>query len=456
MTQFKENEADACVPREIARPALRIVSELGRGAFGLVSKGLLQESPSIPGFLVAVKSLIPGSTASDRQELLEEAAVMAQFGSPFVVQLIGVVTIGKPLYVVLEFMELGDLKGYLEKNDVDEVSKMMFAGDVCEGIHHIHSKGFLHRDIAARNALVSSERRCKISDFGLAREQEEDTYYRSKGGNLPVRWSAPEALEERKFSHATEMWSFGIVMYEIWTKAALPYKDWHNQKVWVEVSNGHRLSQPEGCEKEVFDMMMRCWAADAHDRVTFEEMGKFLRSRWNKLRGVPEDNGYVDTSADEEGSDSLKRSSLFGRLLSGVKRSLSRNSSKKSSSGSLSSEFTKLNPTFDEREENENSALYDMGTADGNNKQQRNTTAQSDAAALYDMGNAKDAGGSNMENIAEESESGALLGADRESSKRKRQISAKREEAFGFEAEEVVEEETPEEQSIYDNSGKGF
>lgn len=219
MAQFKEENVEACVPREINRGALRIVSELGKGAFGLVSKGILQESPSIPGFLVAVKSLIPNSTASDRQELLEEAAVMAQFHSPFVVQLIGVITIGKPLLVVVEYMEMGDLKGYLEKNAIDDETKVMFAGDVAEGLFHIHSKGFLHRDIAARNVLVSSERRCKISDFGLAREQEEDTYYRSKGGNLPVRWSAPEALEERKFNEATEIWSFGVVMYEIRLRA---------------------------------------------------------------------------------------------------------------------------------------------------------------------------------------------------------------------------------------------
>ena len=111
---------------------------------------------------------------ADRQELLEEAAVMAQFESPFVVQLVGVITVGNPVYVVLEFMEYGALKSYLEKHDVSNEEKLLWAGDCCEGLAHVHSLGFIHRDVAARNVLVSSEMRCKISDFGLAREIEDD------------------------------------------------------------------------------------------------------------------------------------------------------------------------------------------------------------------------------------------------------------------------------------------
>ena len=111
---------------------------------------------------------------ADRQELLEEAAVMAQFESPFVVQLVGVITVGNPVYVVLEFMEYGALKSYLEKKEVSMEQKLLWAGDCCEGLAHVHSLGFIHRDVAARNVLVSSEKRCKISDFGLAREMEED------------------------------------------------------------------------------------------------------------------------------------------------------------------------------------------------------------------------------------------------------------------------------------------
>ena len=111
---------------------------------------------------------------ADRQELLEEAAVMAQFESPFVVQLVGVITVGNPVYVVLEFMEHGSLKEHLEQHDISFEQQLLWAGDCCEGLAHVHSLGFIHRDVAARNVLVSSEMRCKISDFGLARELEDD------------------------------------------------------------------------------------------------------------------------------------------------------------------------------------------------------------------------------------------------------------------------------------------
>ncbi len=123
---------------------------------------------------------------------------MAQFRHANIVQLLGVVSVGKPVLVVLEYMEYGSLKGYLEKNDVDEATRLLFAGDCADGLNHVHSKGFVHRDIAARNILVSSERRCKVADFGLARDTDESDYYRSRSGQMPVRWSAPEALEERK------------------------------------------------------------------------------------------------------------------------------------------------------------------------------------------------------------------------------------------------------------------
>ena len=215
--QFKQrssNDDMPVVPREISRANLKLLEELGKGAFGIVYKGLLTESP-ITSYLAACKPLHAKATASERIELMEEAAVAAQLDHPHVSGLIGVVSIGKPVLVVLKYMEYGSLKGYLEKYDVDEATRLLFAGDCADGLNHVHSKGLIHRDIAARNILVSSEKRCKVADFGLARDTEENDYYRSRGGQLPVRWLAPEALEERKFTQATDVWSFGVVCYEI-------------------------------------------------------------------------------------------------------------------------------------------------------------------------------------------------------------------------------------------------
>jgi serine/threonine protein kinase len=112
----------------------------------------------------------------------------------------------------------------------------------------------LHR--AARNVLVNSERRGKVSDFGMSRESADDSYYISRGGALPVRWTAPEALEHRKFSAASDVWAFGVLLYELWTRAAMPYSGFNNQKVWIEVQNGYRLPRPDTCPQEIYDRML--------------------------------------------------------------------------------------------------------------------------------------------------------------------------------------------------------
>ncbi len=203
--------------------------------------------------------------------------------------------------MVLEYCEYGALDGYLKKHDVPEATKILIAGDCAEGLMYLTERGYLHRDVAARNVLLNSEYRAKISDFGLSRESAEDTYYISRGGALPVRWTAPEvrraerlsvewlllyvivcrfsiwllgkfgsiirtlrfflvsysqALENKKFSAASDVWAYGVLLYEIWTKAETPYKGMNNNKVWVEVTNGYRLPCPEGCDPEIHARML--------------------------------------------------------------------------------------------------------------------------------------------------------------------------------------------------------
>ncbi|EDQ86539.1 uncharacterized protein MONBRDRAFT_28240 [Monosiga brevicollis MX1] len=232
---------------------IRLLDELGRGAFGIVYKALLEE-PGMPGYLVACKSLHESNGGGAMRELLEEAAVTAQFEHPNVVHLIGVVSVGKPLLVLLDFYERGDLRSHLMENaaKLTMVQRANFAYQCASGLEHVHSFGFIHRDVAARNVLLSSDLTCKISDFGLAREQptsddSHEAYYRMRSGNLPVRWSAPEALEDQKFSRASDVWSLGILLYEIYTDGEMPYKGWSNQRVWVEVASGFRLARPDRC-----------------------------------------------------------------------------------------------------------------------------------------------------------------------------------------------------------------
>lgn len=279
MEQFKNAQGSngPVVPREILRGSITMLEEIGKGAFGIVYKALLKEDKRA-GYLVAAKSLHDHATATEKQELLEEAAVMAQFDNPFVTNLVGVVTVGAPVLMLVEYAEHGSLKLYLEKTEVPETQRLLWAGDVAEGLAHVHAKGFLHRDVSARNVLIGSAMRCKVSDFGLAREVDEhDTYYRSRSGQLPVRWTAPEALDSRKFNDKTDVWSFGVLLYEMWTRASMPYGDWNNQRVWVEVSHGYRLPQPEDCANEAYDLMRQCWMDAQADRPTFAVLAAQLR-----------------------------------------------------------------------------------------------------------------------------------------------------------------------------------
>ena len=180
----------ADIPDELDRDRVAILELLGSGNFGSVHKALYSEKHKGSSYLVAVKCL-HASQDSSKTELLHEAAVMAQFHSPRVVQLIGVVTVGEPVMMLVEFCELGPLSKYLQDHDIDLKQQLRFGGDCAEGMSYLASRGFVHRDIAARNILIASDKRCKISDFGLSRETGNSEYYRSRGGQIPVRWTAP-------------------------------------------------------------------------------------------------------------------------------------------------------------------------------------------------------------------------------------------------------------------------
>ncbi len=184
-------------PREINRDDVQVLDMLTKSKYGQVHKGLLDEIPGQPGYIVAVKSLhIDG----DRAAILQEAALMAQFQNPFVVQLIGVVTLGDPLLVLLEYCEYGALNSYLEKNELTHEDKHRIAADCCEGLAYLSEHGFVHRDVAARNILMSSQLRAKIADFGMSCKTIDSNYYLNKGGQLPVRWAAPEGMHARAFN----------------------------------------------------------------------------------------------------------------------------------------------------------------------------------------------------------------------------------------------------------------
>ena len=246
-------------PRELHRSSVHIIEELGKGSFAVVNKGFLSESGT-HRYLDAVKSLFNSmDQASDRIQLLAEASLMVQFDHENVVRLIGVVTSGDPLLIVLEYCEGGSLELFLNEGILDQPRQMKFSIDCAKGMVYLSSLNFVHRDLAARNVFISSDLTAKIGDFGLSRENTDKEYYISRSATVSIRWAAPEALEDRRFSQQSDVWSYGVLIWEIWSAGALPYKELTATKAWSAVLHGVRLERPENCPAEIYSLMKSCW-----------------------------------------------------------------------------------------------------------------------------------------------------------------------------------------------------
>lgn len=315
------NDADMAVrtPRELKRAQIKTLDRLGKGQFGDVSKGLLSESGR-PNYIVAIKTLHEGAGEAERQDLLREALLMAQFMHDNVVGLVGVVTAGLPTMVVIEFCELGSLQDYLLKRPVSEAARVAFALDCASGLAYLASRSFVHRDVAARNVLISSDGRAKVSDFGMSRNTEDADYYYSRS-KLPIRWCAPECLENGRFSSSSDVWAFGVLLYEIWTNADLPYKGWSNQRVWVQVVSGYRLPCPKDCQEGVHTVMLSCWAASPSERPAFSALVEFFNQLAPQTQPRPND-ALSRSSSVEAPTSALSTECVHGALKSPLPRNL--------------------------------------------------------------------------------------------------------------------------------------
>ncbi|XP_077462820.1 ephrin type-B receptor 3b isoform X3 [Stigmatopora argus] len=259
------------------------------GEFGEVCRGRLK----LPGrreIIVAIKTLKVGYTDRQRRDFLSEASIMGQFDHPNIIRMEGVVTKSRPVMIVTEFMENGALDSFLRLND-GQFTVIQLVGmlrGIAAGMKYLSDMNYVHRDLAARNILVNSNLVCKVSDFGLSRFLEDDptdpTYTSSlyfmltysfaypQGGKIPIRWTAPEAIAYRKFTSASDVWSYGIVMWEVMSYGERPYWDMSNQDVINAVEQDYRLPPPMDCPTALHQLMLDCWVKERNLRPKFTQI----------------------------------------------------------------------------------------------------------------------------------------------------------------------------------------
>ncbi|XP_067322759.1 ephrin type-A receptor 6 isoform X3 [Anolis sagrei] len=265
--------------KEIDPSRIRIERVIGAGEFGEVCSGRLK-TPGKREIPVAIKTLKGGYVDRQRRDFLREASIMGQFDHPNIIRLEGVVTKSRPVMIVVEYMENGSLDSFLRKHDghFTVIQLVGMLRGIASGMKYLSDMGYVHRDLAARNILVNSNLMCKVSDFGLSRVLEDDpeAAYTTSGGKIPIRWTAPEAIAYRKFSSASDAWSYGIVMWEVMSYGERPYWEMSNQDVILSIEEGYRLPAPMGCPASLHQLMLHCWQKERNHRPKFIDIVTFL------------------------------------------------------------------------------------------------------------------------------------------------------------------------------------
>lgn len=270
---------------EVSKDNIKLDIELGEGSFGKVYKGTLYNTiAGMAEMECAVKTVNDRASARDKIEFLQEASLMKAFNCHHVVKLLGVMSTGSPVYVCMELMSRYDLKKYLrkcrpevedgERNDLPSKAQVhLMACQIADGMAYLAAKKYVHRDLAARNCMLAADLTVKIGDFGMTRDVYETDYYRKGGkGKVPVRWMAPESLRDGIFSSQSDVWSFGVVLWEIVTLGEQPYQGYSNEKVVAFVKGGGNPGKPENCPEDLFSVMSLCWSWHQKARPTFGEV----------------------------------------------------------------------------------------------------------------------------------------------------------------------------------------
>lgn len=280
--------------QHIKRRDIVLKRELGEGAFGKVFLAECYNlSPTKDKMLVAVKTL-KDPTLSARKDFQREAELLTNLQHEHIVKFYGVCVDGDPLIMVFEYMKHGDLNKFLRAHGPDAMilvdgqplqtngelglSQMLhIATQIASGMVYLASQHFVHRDLATRNCLVGNGLLVKIGDFGMSRDIYSTDYYRVGGHTmLPIRWMPPESIMYRKFTTESDVWSFGVILWEIFTYGKQPWFQLANNEVIECITQGRVLERPRLCPKEVYDIMLGCWQREPQQRLNIKDIQKIL------------------------------------------------------------------------------------------------------------------------------------------------------------------------------------
>jgi len=254
---------------EVERSSVEFVKKLGAGQFGELWEGTLNGAP------VAVK-IQP--VMADSLEFWQEAAVLKDLDHPCIIKLLVVCMKEVPIYIITELTKHGSLLEYFKGDGcaLKLPQKIDIAAQVATGMFYLEGLCVIHCDLAARNILVTEDSNnkliCKIANFGLAQFLSEDTHEAPSGTKFSPKWAAPEAAINSQFSIKSDVWSFGILLYELVTHGSSPYSEMTNAQVVVALQNGYRMPCPQGCPQPLYKIMMDCWREDPVSRPTFETL----------------------------------------------------------------------------------------------------------------------------------------------------------------------------------------
>ncbi|XP_067242391.1 proto-oncogene tyrosine-protein kinase receptor Ret [Chanodichthys erythropterus] len=319
---------------EFPRKNLVLGKTLGEGEFGKVVKATAFRLKGKAGYTtVAVKMLKENASHSELRDLLSEFTLLKQVNHPHVIKMYGACSQDGPLYLIVEYAKYGSLRNFLREsrkvgpsymsNDANRNSSYLenpderaltmgdlisFAWQISRGMQYLAEMKLVHRDLAARNVLVAEGRKMKISDFGLSRDvYEEDSYVKRSKGRIPVKWMAIESLFDHIYTTQSDVWSFGVLLWEIVTLGGNPYPGIAPERLFNLLKTGYRMEKPENCTDEMYNLMLRCWKQEADKRPTFSDISKELEKMMVKSRdyldlaaSTPADALLYDDSLSEE------------------------------------------------------------------------------------------------------------------------------------------------------------